>query len=328
MIKTQGFKNTVSGTWKYLAGFVKIIRWPNLLIMAGTMFLLRYYLIRPMYLPEGIDLQMTLSHFILLVLSVLLIAAGGYVINDYFDVRIDEFNTPGKSVLGRMLPLKAAIPIHAVLTALGILSGLAVSFMAGNIKLVFVHLLAGLLLWLYSARYKRRPFWGNLVIAFCTALSISVVWLFEFFAMARNGAFVVNQSEFRWVNAAMLFFILYAFMVTIIREMIKDVEDLEGDERYGCETLPLVMGVKFVKRVAAALTVVCMMALAYVQIQLAAMELGLTWKYFLVVQFLFGYSLYLILRANRKEDFAFLSQLFRLIMVAGILSLQVYYINF
>lgn len=327
MIKTQEFRNAVTRSWQYLAGFLKIIRWPNLLIMAGTLFLLRYYLIRPMYLPEGIDLQMTLTQFILLVLSVLLVAAGGYVINDYFDVRIDEFNNPGEPVLGRMLPLKAAIPIHAVLTALGILAGLAVSFMAGNIKLVFVHLLAGLLLWLYSARYKRRPFWGNLVIAFCTLLSIAVVWLFEFFAMARNGAFVINQAEFRWVNTAMLFFMLFAFMVTIIRELIKDVEDKEGDERYGCQTLPLVMGVRFVKRVAAALTGLCMIALAYVQIQLSAMELGLTWKYFIVVQFLFGYSLYLMLRASKKEDFTFLSQLFRLIMVAGILSLQVYYIN-
>ncbi|HRZ43301.1 MAG TPA: geranylgeranylglycerol-phosphate geranylgeranyltransferase [Bacteroidales bacterium] len=296
--------------------------------MAGTMFLLRYYLIRPVYLPEGIDLQMSLNQFVLLVLSVLLIAAGGYVINDYFDIRIDEFNNPGKPVLGRSLPLRSAIPIHAVLTALGILAGFTVSFMAGNIKLVFVHLLAGLLLWLYSARYKRKPFWGNLVIAFVTALSIAVVWLFEFFTMARKGAFVTNQAEFRWVNTAMVFFILFAFVVTLIREMIKDMEDMEGDERYGCQTLPLVMGIRYVKWLAAALTGLCMLALAFVQVQLAAMEMGLTWKYFLVVQFLFGYGIFLLLRAGKKEDFAFLSQLFRLVMVAGILSLQVYYINF
>jgi 4-hydroxybenzoate polyprenyltransferase len=324
----EKIKQTLLNTFSFLADLMKLLRWPNLLIMALTMFMLRYYLIRPMYLADHLDLQLPLPWFVLLVFSVVILAAGGYVINDYFDVRIDEFNKPGKAVLGRKIGIKLAIPLHATLTTAGIVAGLLVSVRVGNLKLVFIHLLAGLLLWLYSARYKRKPFWGNLVIAFCSALSVGVVWLFEMFAMGANGTFITNQSELHMVNRGILFFIFFAFILTMVREMIKDVEDMAGDERYGCITLPILLGVPVVRWIAFSLVIVTMGSLAFVQYFLYGNLMKITAHYFFVIHILLLYGAWLLIQAREKADFALLSQLFRLVMVAGVLSLQLYHVDF
>jgi 4-hydroxybenzoate polyprenyltransferase len=261
------------------------------------------------------------------VLSVLLIAAGGYIINDYFDIRIDQVNRGEKVVLGNKIPVRHAIPLHATFTASGVVLGAFTAFMVGNIKLVFIHLLAGLLLWLYSARYKRKPVWGNLVVAIVSALVVAIVWLFEVFAMSNNNMVILNRSEWVWMNHTILFMAGFAFVFTIIREMIKDMEDLEGDRRYGCLTLPVVVGVPTVKWVVGVLTGLSMAVLLWVQFHLAAGLFHLVAWYFIVIQFMMGFLIVKLWKAHEKDDFNALSQLARIIMLAGILSMQVYHLQ-
>ncbi|MFO7722935.1 MAG: geranylgeranylglycerol-phosphate geranylgeranyltransferase [Bacteroidales bacterium] len=304
--------------------YLRLVRWPNLLITILTMFLVRYYLIRPSLLTEGIDLQMPLSWFIALVGSVVLLAAGGYVINDYFDVRIDHVNNPERVILGVNIPVKLAIPFHATLTFAGTALGFLVAVKVGNYKLVFVHLIIGLLLWLYSARYKRKPLWGNLIVAFASAMVVLVVWLFEFFSMVSNVVVFTNQAELTWINHSILFLAGFAFVISLVREIVKDVEDIEGDRRYGCQTLPVLLGERYVKWIAGGLMVVLMLALIFVQSHLFAIHFALTAIYFFIIQFLILAFIHRLRKAKDAKDYGELSQLARIIMIAGVLSLQVY----
>jgi len=321
------FLNALLLTGRMIPALLRLFRWPNLLITILTMVMVRYYLLAPVLQTEGYDLPMPLWLFGCLVLSVLLIAVGGYIINDYFDIRIDQVNRGEEVILGNQIPVRHAIPLHATFTVAGILLGAFTAFMVGNIKLVFIHLLAGLLLWLYSARYKRKPVWGNLVVALVSALVVVIVWLFEVFAMSLQNIVILNRSEWVWMNYSILFMAGFAFVITVIREMIKDLEDLEGDRRYGCLTLPVVAGVPTVKWVVGVLTGLSMIVLLWVQLHLGTGLFHLVAWYFIVVQFMLGFLLLKLWKAREKEDFNALSQLVRIIMVAGILSMQVYHLQ-
>jgi 4-hydroxybenzoate polyprenyltransferase len=325
-MKRVGFGDVKQGLL-HIYKYIRLVRWPNLLVVAFTMVMLRAYLISPLLQSEGHLSAMPWWLFLLLVMSVLLIMAAGYVINDYFDVRIDQVNRNKRVILGAIIPVRHAIPLHATLTALGIVIGVFVSVVTGTITLVFVHLIAGLLLWMYSARYKRQPVWGNLVVAILSALVLLIVWLFEFMAMANQGIFILNRAEFSWVNQAVIFFALFAFVLTMIREMVKDMQDLEGDKRYGCRTLPVVIGVRSVKWIVLAIIAIAMIGLFGVQLLLWSNHLPLTAWYFMVVQVMMGYLAVRLHKASLPDEFEALSQLARLIMVAGVLSLQIYHID-
>lgn len=320
-------KMVMSRFFIQLYAYLRLFRWQNLIVIILAMVLVRYYLIRPLLISEGYDLQMPFWIFCCLVISILLLAAAGYVINDYFDIRIDQLNKGEDIILDRYIPVTYAIPLHAVMTASGIGLGLMVSIMTGNFKLVFIHLLAGLLLWLYSARYKRKPFWGNMVVAFLSALVLGVSWLFEVFAMTRNGVVLLNRAEYNWVSDSIIFLAAFAFLVTLIREMIKDVEDMEGDKRYGCRTLPVVIGIPAVRWICVSLTILSMAGLLWVQIHLYGTNYKLTSFYFAIIQFMMAYMIYKTIVAKEKDDYDSVSQLARIIMVAGILSLQIYNID-
>lgn len=307
--------------------YLRLFRWPNLLITILAMVMVRYYLIRPVLDMEGVGLQMSMLQFVLLVASVVLIAAGGYVINDYFDVRIDNLNDPDEVILGKSVPVRNAILLHAILSATGIILGFMVSYAIGNFKLVLVHMFIGLLLWMYSARYKRRPVWGNIIVAFSSAMVILIVYLFEFFAMAGNAVIITNRAEHAWLIRVILFLACFAFIISLIREMVKDIEDIEGDRRYGCRTLPVVIGTRHVKWILLALTFITIIGLGFVQIHLFAIYHKLTAYFFMVIQFMLGYFIYRLFVADQKEDFYSLSQLARMIMVGGILAMQIYYID-
>ncbi len=311
-----------------MIAYLRLFRWPNILIIALTMFMVRYYLIMPVMLQEGIDLQLPTLMFILLVLSVAFIAIAGYVINDYFDVRIDNVNDPDRVILDKRIPAKMAIPLHATFTVVGVILGLIVSFYVGNFKLIFIHLLIGLLLWLYSARYKRKPLWGNLIVAFSSAMVVLIVWVFELFAMVKHTIVIMNRAEQAWIHKTLLFMAGYAFVISLIREMLKDMEDMEGDRRYGCLTLPVVIGTGRVKWIITTLTTLSMLVLGWAQIHLFAIHFRLTALYFIMIQFMLFYLIFLVWRARQKEEFGNLSQLARIIMVAGILAMQVYYLDF
>ena len=313
--------------WMVQAG--RLIRWPNLLMVLFTMVLVRYAVILPLITDGNSSYLSPLVDFLLLVLATLLITAGGYVINDYFDVKIDRVNRPDSLTIYRWITPQRAIKINLILNAIAILIGFYLAWRIRTYSFAFIFPLVTGLLWAYSARYKKALFWGNLLVSALSAFVIMLVWLFEFFWLHRNPMIFANAiPDFNHVTWILLGYSLFALLVTMIREIIKDAEDIEGDLKFDCRTIPIVLGLRTTGIVLAVLTVIAMLLLGYVMVILLRLDMMMLFVYFAVsVQVPSIYLLFRIFRAGGKEDYNQLSALTKLIMVAGILSMEILFIS-
>jgi 4-hydroxybenzoate polyprenyltransferase len=261
---------------------LRLTRPLNLLIIAGTMVMMRYAVIGGIMergirkfiasleepversqtlLPEAFGPQMSTPLFVLLVLSTVLIAAGGNVINDYFDTRIDRINKPGAVIVGRSVKRRVAMTGHLVLSGLGLLLGVIVAWRSGMLQWALIPAFSVGALWSYSTTYKRQLIIGNGLVATLTALVPLTVGLYELPLLKR--AFAEQQvitlpsgeqfsmepvlPEFwYWI----LGYAAFAFMSTLVRELQKDMADVKGDEAEGCRTVPIVWGMRRAKGLA------------------------------------------------------------------------------
>jgi len=315
--------SVISLTGKIKSVF-QLIRLPNILIIILTQFLLRYCILNTFLYPSEPGAITGMIDFSILVLITVLIAMGGYVINDYFDIKIDSVNKPDKLVVNRLISPRGAIKLHITLNAVAIILGfyLAYRIRVFSFGLIFPFLTG--VLWLYSAKYKRVLLWGNIIVSLLSGFVILIVWLFEFFWLRLNpDLFSSGLPEIRWVTKAFLAYSLFAFLVSFFREVIKDIEDARGDETCGCRTLPLVVGVEKSRWIAGIIIFATILLLAYGQLVVYRLGWQMVFWYFMVaVQLPALYLLYSLVKAKVKSDYHFLSLLCKLIMVAGILSMQ------
>ncbi|HNT41395.1 MAG TPA: geranylgeranylglycerol-phosphate geranylgeranyltransferase [Tenuifilaceae bacterium] len=306
--------------------FFQLIRYKNLLIIIATMILMRYFIIEPILLSYGLALQMPTGVFIMLVMATVLIAAGGYVINDYFDTRTDLVNKPGEVIVGQEVTRREAIAMHMVLSTLGIVLGLVVSFKVGRPVFSLLFFLTAGILWFYSTLYKRQLIVGNLVVSVLTGLIPLIPLVFELPLLGNFWEVIaVYQLDLHqlvyWVGG----YATMAFLLTFVREIIKDIEDFEGDFTYGRNTIPVRYGIKTAKVTAASMLGITMLALVYLfaayMRQLSTGEFDfVTFSYF----FLFivvpcFVLLVMILLAQEKKDYHRASGFCKLIMLFGLL---------
>lgn len=242
---------------KLLIHFISMMRYRNLFIIAFTMFSMRYFVIEPILWLGGYTLQFSTFHFFLLVISTLCIAAGGNIINDYFDVRTDLINKPQRVVVGKYIDRKAAILWHFLFSLLGIALAFYVSMQINRISFSMGFVLIVGLLWLYSTEYKKWLLVGNLIVAFLTALVPFLVLVYEIpsLNLVYWESLIRQESNFSLLVFAVTAFSVFGFVTNLMREIIKDIEDLEGDNAYGCRTLPIVFGVTISKIVVSFLNV-------------------------------------------------------------------------
>lgn len=272
----------------FIESLLKLTRFGNLVIIALTQYFTAGFLIG-MY---------TLNDFklFLLSLSTVSITAGGYIINDYYDVKIDYINKPDRVVIGKSITRRYAILFHILLSTSGILLGFYLSW-----RIAAVNVLSVFLLWLYSNNLKRLPFIGNFTVAFLTGLAVLVVDLF-----------------YRANNSLVIIYALFAFFMTLVREIIKDMEDLKGDNSFGCKTLPIIWGIRKTK----ILLYIILVVFSAVVIVLNQLYTALPFKYHLMFLFVpLFWLLYRLIRADMKKDFTRLSIFCKLIMMLGILSM-------
>jgi 4-hydroxybenzoate polyprenyltransferase len=238
-----------------MKAFLKLIRWPNLLIVFLTMMLMRYAILEPvlnkiniaLYVSAGsatyMSLQSSWFDFFMLVAATVLITAGGYVINDYFDIKTDLINR-GRVIVGTKIPRRQAMMWHNILNITGVAAGFYIAAKAGYIWMGLLFLIVSGLLYFYSASYKRQFLIGNIMVAVLTAMVPMLVVIFEapplYQYYAINAAKIPDLSiVFYWVGG----FAIFAFLTTLTREIIKDIEDFEGDVAYGRNTVPVVVGI-------------------------------------------------------------------------------------
>ena len=301
--------------------YLKLIRWPNLLIMTVAMFLVRYYLVRGPLVLVGTDLASTHIDFALLVIAMLIISAAGYVINDVFDMDIDSLNKQDKQIVGRLIPVQSAKNFYWILNAVGMLIMVYLGYRLNTWQLtVIVLMLAGLLRF-YSERYKRQVLIGNLVVAFVASAGITLVWLFEFFSLVRDSdGFIVASNAMPLMSGLVFAYALFAFLTTLTREMVKDIEDMSGDARFGCRTFPVVYGQVAARNLSAATLVIMIIMIGFWQYILYVREMI---QAMMVLFLALGIGFFALIRlaiANKPEHYGYVSSLLKLLMLAGLLS--------
>jgi 4-hydroxybenzoate polyprenyltransferase len=283
-----------------MLAFIRLTRPLNLLIIALTMALMRYGVVlgylerglrqllrelggtverKDLLLDPGFGPQLPLSLFMLLVLSTVLIAAAGNIINDYFDTRIDSVNKPGQVIVGRQVKRRVAMVGHLVLSGIGLVLGAFVAWRAGQWKLAVIPAFCIGALWRYSTHFKRQLVIGNGTVALLTALVPLTVGLYEIPAFQRtfaahaevalpNGerfAMEAGHAELWWW---VLGFSAFAFMGTLVRELQKDMADVKGDALHGCRTIPIAWGGRWAKAIALAWIAIILGALLWLRMAL------------------------------------------------------------
>jgi len=306
--------------------FFKLIRYKNLLIIAVTQYLMRYCIIKPILDINGFKLQLDNFHFALLVLSSVLITAAGYVINDYFDTKTDMLNRPETVVVGKVISRRMAMLIHIILNIMGVGIGIYLSVKVGILALGLAYILASGVLWFYSTTYKRQFLIGNFIVAIFTAIVPFVVVIFEVPLLNKvyREILIQNSINFNNILAWVGGFSFFAFLATIIREIIKDIEDFEGDLAFGCNTLPVVLGIKTSKIVIISIILINIGLLVLIYLRYLFKSEGrvdyITLSYFLL--FLIIPYIYLavqIIKAKDRTHYHRASNLMKLIMLSGIL---------
>ncbi|MBE3085914.1 MAG: geranylgeranylglycerol-phosphate geranylgeranyltransferase, partial [Bacteroidetes bacterium] len=251
-----------------MKAFLSLIRWQNLLIVILTMVLMRYAVLEPVISKIGVillkgtgeEIPMVLQFpwydFLLLVAATVFITAGGYVINDYFDIKADLINK-GKVIVGTKIPRRQAMMWHNIFNIAGVSAGFYISWKAGYIYLGVLFLIVSGLLYFYSVSYKRQFLIGNIIVAILTAMVPLLVVFYEWPALYKY--YTINAISlpkinfvFYWVGG----FALFAFLTTLTREIIKDTEDFEGDVAYGRNTVAVVFGVLSAKVVSISLIII------------------------------------------------------------------------
>lgn len=313
-----------------MKAFLKLIRWQNLLIVVLTMMLMRYAVIAPLLgkltvvLSQGsgdqvsMTLQSTLFDFFLLVFATVCITAAGYVINDYFDIRTDLINK-GKVIVGTKIPRRQAMMFHNVFNLAGVSAGFYISWRAGYIWLGALFLVVSGLLYFYSASYKRQFLIGNIIVAVLTAMVPLLVVIYEWPAIYRY--YVVNAVSmpdfnfiFYWVGG----FAFFAFLTTLTREIIKDIEDFEGDVAYGRNTVPIVIGILSARIVSVSLVILTIALLYLTWFNFVNDTITLIYISASIVLPLL-YVVYRVVISKNRKQFHTASSIMKIVMLTGIL---------
>jgi 4-hydroxybenzoate polyprenyltransferase len=298
--------------------FLKLIRWTNLVFIALTQ-LLFFYCILP-FVYKGIQIpSLSPGIFYLLVTASVTIAAAGYIINDYFDLNIDLINKPSKLIIERHIKRRWAIFFHLCLSGVGFLISCYVGYKLRNIYIPFLNLMAIASLWFYSTTFKKKLLIGNVLISLLTAWVILVITVAEY-GLTRNS----DVSSFiipRLLKVSFLY-ACFAFTISLIREVIKDLEDLQGDVKYGCETMPIIWGIPVSKVFAGVWLVVLTGGVAVLQfyvLQLGWWVSAIYCVLLIIIPLL--WILQQLYRAQNTADFNRLSNAVKIVMLTGIISM-------
>lgn len=303
---------------KLIAAFLRLIRWPNLVFIVITQCLFEWAIYGRVY-PSS-NLAAFSNTFIQLLIASVFIAAAGYIINDYFDQNIDQVNKPEKMVVNVIINRRWVIFWHMTLS----LAGLFFTAMALPINqywhLVLGNLAAILLLWLYSTNFKKQLLIGNVLISFLTAWVILILF-FAKYPLVMHEMLGLDHDKVRFFRLTILY-AAFAFIISLVREVVKDMEDIEGDQKYGCRTMPIVWGIRATKVFVAVWLVVLIAALLILQFYV----LGLGWWHSALYCLLFiimplAVIVHKLYKANTIKEYHHLSTLIKWVMFTGILSM-------
>jgi len=303
--------------------YFRLVRLPILALIALIQYCIRYFILEPMLQINGYELLMSDRQFFYLVLSTVLIAAGGYAINDYFDVKTDRVNKLKRVIVDRYIKRRVAMTLHIVLTSLGFALASYLSWKLGMWRMSSLFIFVIFSLWFYSTNLQHQILTGNIAIALMAGFVPLIVGLFEIPLQNAAHPELLKEYGYSIFNIPaywVIGFSVILFLLTLIREVTKDVIDIRGDRMFGASTFPIRFGVKASKSLIIALYAVFGAGLSWAYFSFLHVHLGMG-TIFSIVVLLLILQLILIFRAKTKKHFSYSSDLNNVITVIMILSL-------
>lgn len=296
--------------------FLKLIRYQNLLIIALVQAVFHFG-----FLKQQQDLIVALNtvEFILLILATVCIAAAGYIINNIIDQETDEIAKPEKVIVGKQISENRAYNYYIGFNIIGVLIGFYISNLIFKESFAGIFIVVAFVLYLYATQFKQSLLAGNFLVSFLVAFSILLVGLFDLYP-------VITPETRPFLNVLFQIIIdyaIFAFLLTFIREVVKDIEDYEGDLKTGMNTLPIVIGKQKTQKIVFALSFIPLAALLY---YLNANFTNLEYVIYYTLLFVVAPMLYFIVKlwqAKTQKDFNHVSTVLKIVMITGILSIIV-----
>lgn len=301
--------------------FLKLIRFQNLLLLALMQLIFRFGYLELINIP----LSLWYWQYALLIAATVLIAAGGYVINDIFDQETDLENHSKKTIIGNSITESKAYIIYASLTITGVLCGfiLANSVEKSNFAVIFV--LIATLLYFYASTLKQIAIVGNIIVATLLAFSVIIIGIFD---IVPN-TFDFNQKQMMLAFAILFDYAKFAFIINLVREIIKDIEDIKGDTLQEMKTLPILIGVAKTNKIALVLLLLPVLYLFY-YVKSNLFDNNLLYAVFYMIALVIAPMIICLIKiwnAKEKSDYTQISSLLKWIIFFGILSIAVITLN-
>ena len=303
---------------------IKLLRPLNLAIIAITMYGLGWFL--EFYTNQLGEIKS--SSFLLLVLSTVMIAGAGNIINDYFDVRADRVNKPEKLIIGKHVKRRTAIASHWIINFVSFGIAVYLSWKFNTFWYLFIHLLTINLLWYYSTYFKKKFLIGNLLVAGMTALVPILVGFYFYHILQINdieleGAAYSSIEKFAGLKQIIGSIALFALLINLAREIVKDIEDVEGDKILKSKSIPIVLGARKSKSIIVVIILITVSLLStilvlYNSVMFTLLPLALISLLLLII------AMTLIILAKNKKEFRRVNNCLKLAMIAGIL-LPIYF---
>lgn len=297
--------------------FLKLIRYQNLLLLAFMQLLLRYGFLK----LQNVLLSLVDWQYGLLVLATVLIAAAGYVINNIFDQDTDSENKPEQVVVGKIISESAAYNIYVTLNIAGVGIGFYLSNVIQKPSFAAIFIVVAATLYLYATSLKQMLLIGNLIVALLLSFSVIIIGIFDLLP----ATYEANQKEMATLFSILTDYALFAFIINFIREIVKDLEDVNGDYNQNMTTLPIIFGIERTTKLVFALGFIPIFILLY-YINKYFMASNLIVLAIYTLLFLVGPLLYFIIKiysAKKQKDFHHLSMILKLIILFGVISIAV-----
>jgi 4-hydroxybenzoate polyprenyltransferase len=296
---------------------LKLIRYQNLLLLALMQLIFRYGFLK----QQNVYLALADWQYILLVISTICIAAGGYIINNIFDYKTDMENKPKEVVIGKSISESLAYNLYAGFTIIGVGIGFYLSNVIQKPSFATIFIVVASTLYVYATSLKQSLLIGNIIVALLLSFSLIMIGIFDLYPATYEG----NQSIMRLLFSILLDYAIFAFMINLIREIIKDLEDVNGDYNQGMKTLPIVLGTERTAKLVFGLSFIPILSLVY-YINFYIFNSGLFLSTIYGIIFILTPMIYFTIKlwsAKKKSDFKHLSIVLKWVLLFGILSIAV-----
>ncbi|NMH26245.1 geranylgeranylglycerol-phosphate geranylgeranyltransferase [Flavobacterium solisilvae] len=301
--------------------YLKLIRFQNLLMIALMQCIIRYGFLK----LQKVELALADWQFALLVLATVFIAAGGYIINDIMDQETDSINRPNQVIVGKSISESMAYNLYFGFTISGALIGFYLSNLIYRDNFFGIFIITSLLLYIYATSFKQIAVIGNILVSLALALSVIIVGLFDIIPATDQ----VNRFQMMLWLELLFDYAVFAFLLNFIREIIKDLEDINGDYNQGMRTLPIVLGVSRTAKVVAVITAIATVILLwYINNHLMNSGLYIATIYALV--FLVSPMIFAVVKvwtATTQKEFHLLSNVMKAVIFFGILFILIVNLN-